>query len=106
MTNHRRRLAFGAICAGALWLSSAPACALSVTVGGPTGSLGPIAVPLPVSASISNGGTGGADVGVAAPGGATIHLQAGPSGVQANATTAVTPPVDVRVAPPDLPGRS
>ena len=75
MRNPGRLLALAAICAAALWAASAPASALTVSVGGDQPTV-PLPLPLPVGATASVGDGGPLQVGVQAPA-STERLRAG-----------------------------
>lgn len=102
MVRNRRLLALGAICAGVLWITSAPASALGVSLGGSNPSV-PLPLPLPTSVTATVGGSAPVQVDVQGPGSTDLSVESGPSGVQAKASAANTPLVDVSVAAPSVP---
>jgi hypothetical protein len=102
MIRNRRLLALGAMCAGVLWVTTAPASALTVSVGGSNPSV-PLPPPLPTSVTATVGGSAPLQVAVQAPGSTDVSVDAGPSGLQAKASAANTPLVDVSVAAPSVP---
>jgi hypothetical protein len=103
MISNRRLLTLGAMCAGVLWMTTAPASALTVSVGGSNPSV-PLPLPLPTSVTATVGGSAPLQVGVQAPGSTNVSVDAGRSGLQAQASAANTPLVDVSVAAPSVPG--
>jgi hypothetical protein len=102
MIRNRRLLALGAICAGVLWMTSAPASALDVSLGGSNPSV-PLPIPLPTSVTATVGGTEPVQVVVQAPGSTDLSVAAGPTGLHAKASAANTPLVDASVAAPSVP---
>src|SRR4051794_30799160 len=102
MRNPARLLALAAISAAALCAASAPASALTISVGGEKPTL-PLPLPLPIGAAATVGGDTPLGVGLNAPAGTGVSVQAGPSGLDANATAVNTPLLGVHAGTPDVP---
>ena len=86
-------------------MATAPASALTLDVGVPAIPIGPISVP-PVSASLGVGGASGTSAAVDAGGstGTTVNVTADPSGLHTKASSPLTPPIDLSVGTPSVPG--
>jgi hypothetical protein len=101
MIRIRRLPALGAICVGALWLASAPASAITISVGGDAPTV-PITLPVPASGSVTLGGADPLAVDVQAPGSTGVSVEAGPTGLHAKATAAAKPLVNVDLGSPSF----